>query len=194
MYSIAFRPDDRTLAVGGYTGEVALWDVADHKRIATLGEGCTAESIVLSPDGKILAVGDYCNNVTLWDVATGSKSATLPEGSDVSTVAFSPDGRRLGDVNGNLGLWNVVNRQPIAAINEGGQVTSLAFSPDGRSLAVGDADSVVGILPVSLWGNLASLSRLLCNEVQSNMTVTQRNANISDQPYQKTCPTYPAGY
>jgi len=132
----------------------------------------------------------------LWDVATRSKSAPLPEDSAVDAVAFSPDHRTLavGDVNGDLDLWDVVNRQRIAIVNEGNQVTSLAFSPDGRSLAVGDADSVVGVIPVSLWSNFDSLNRLLCDEVQSNMTVAQWNANVSDQPYQKTCPTYPAGY
>src|SRR5208283_28056 len=100
----------------------------------------------------------------------------------------------VGESNGNLDLWDVVNRQPIATLNEGDQVASLAFGPGGRSLAVGDATGVVAVLPINLWSNFASLNRLLCNEVRSNMTVAQWNANISDRTYQTTCPSYPAGY
>jgi hypothetical protein len=73
-------------------------------------------------------------------------------------------------------------------------VYSVAFSPKRQMLAAGEASGDAKVLHQSLWDpNFDSLMRLLCDEVGRNMTNTEWAANVPDQPYQKTCPAYPAG-
>jgi WD40 repeat protein len=66
---VAFSPDGKTLATGGYERSVRLHDVATGKKIAEL-TGHTGDIIGLrwSPDGRLLASGSSDMTVLLWDV------------------------------------------------------------------------------------------------------------------------------
>ncbi|MDE2889289.1 MAG: hypothetical protein OXR72_13865 [Gemmatimonadota bacterium] len=92
-------------------GKVTLWDVATHRKLATL-EGLTGwvRSVAFSPDGTILASGGGDGKVTLWDVETGRNIATFFKHQDpVQSVAFSPTDRTLAsaDERGSILLWDV---------------------------------------------------------------------------------------
>jgi WD40 repeat protein len=60
VYSVAFSPDGRMVAAGCGDGRIELWEVASHKRRATLGGHIKpALSAAFSGDGKLLASGGY---------------------------------------------------------------------------------------------------------------------------------------
>ena len=143
--SVAFSPDERTLASGSYDG-IKLWDVATQQNIATLGANWVY-SVSFSPDGRALASGLGSGAVNLWDVATQQNIATL-EGHTgaVNSVAFSPDGTTLasGSWDGTVKLWDVATRQNIATFEEHTDwVNSVSFSSDGAILATGSRDRTV---------------------------------------------------
>jgi predicted NACHT family NTPase len=89
--SVAFSPDGKTLATGGRSNTVKLWDVASGKELATLkGHTNHANSVAFSPDGKTLATGSDDHIVKLWDVASRQELAALKgHTSEVYSVAYS---------------------------------------------------------------------------------------------------------
>jgi WD40 repeat protein len=151
-------------------------------------------SVAFSPDGRTLAVGDGAGNFGLWDVASRTRTADLSEDSAVYSIAFSPDGQTVA-VSGNAGdvsLWDADNGTVIATLTGEYPVHGIAFGDRGQTLAAGDYRGNVLVLRQDLWTwSAASFSSLVCSEVRGNMTTAQFTANVPDQPYKKTCPSYP---
>jgi WD40 repeat protein len=128
--TVAFSPDGRYLATGGYSdllaspvdfpGHTTLWDLPARRPIATLrtpgGQG-RVRVVAFSPDDRLLAVGasgrSNASQLTLWQV---------------------PTHRLVGEVPAQRGAVGVV---------------SLAFSPRGDLLAVAVLRGPVQVWPVS---------------------------------------------
>ncbi|MFN4258255.1 MAG: WD40 repeat domain-containing protein [Gemmataceae bacterium] len=162
VYSIAFSPDNQTLAAGGEDGNVRLWNI-DNSRLKTVltGHEGGVLAVAFSPDGELLATGSEDRTWRLWGVQQGADLGTLWGHEDeVVSLAFSPDGTLLasGSEDQTIRLWDTVTGQETCSLRgHQGRVESLAFSPDGRTLASGSWD-----WSVRLW-DVASgkLNRLL---------------------------------
>jgi len=70
FWSVSFSPDGNTLAGGGVSKMVHLWDVPSGQLKAAL-QGHTKDviSVSFSPDGSTLASGSEDGTVLLWDVS-----------------------------------------------------------------------------------------------------------------------------
>jgi WD40 repeat protein len=177
--SLAFSPDSKMLAGGGYPGSVRFWDVATGDTVREIrGCGGSIRAVAFSPDGKRLVTAGDSRAMHIWDVATGKEALPFRAHQDaVLSVAFSPDGKTLASRGGDLTvrLWHVATgkerRQIAFAAGKGlflgadprsmGLGPSVAFSPDGKSLAaLGDITSGVYPNQVHVW-DLASGVKLL---------------------------------
>ncbi len=152
---VAFSPDGKMLATGGYDDAVKLWDVEKAKLIATLrGHTRAVWAVAFAPDGQTLASASEDRTVKLWDVPharAGNEALidTLGGHSDaVVALAFSPDGKTLASGGGfrdqSVRLWDVGRRRERAKLK--GHVRAIytiAFSPDGQTLATGSSDGSI---------------------------------------------------
>lgn len=128
---------------------MTIYDVANKKIFANVGNNANISSLAISPDGKILAVGIANDgSVRLWAVenirpeyevtifpAHGDKVFS----PDVLGVAFSPDGKLVASCgfDGKVIVWDAATGKMIKKFDVQDSVFEVAFSPDGKSLIAG---------------------------------------------------------
>jgi len=151
--AMAFSPDSKMLATGGYDGSVRFWDAATGKLLGSpLPQGAIVQSLAFKPDGTILAVGlsvdqTGTTGVRLWDVASRMPLGPTIPGSK-ERLQFSPDGARLLIGEGSslriLDASNVSAGNPVAPIvlsmTDVADVNGIAFSSDGQTILTGSTD------------------------------------------------------
>jgi dipeptidyl aminopeptidase/acylaminoacyl peptidase len=152
--TIAFAPDGKTLAIGGGSGEVLLWDVETRKVRARLPGHVLRLEATFSPDGNVLATnGRGGENICLWDAVGGKKRLTFkPKGFDYESdwkIVFSPDGESLaaqGDRSGVVILLDPRTGKVKRIVQERSKQRNynfgIAFSFDGKMLAACSDDSI----------------------------------------------------
>jgi RNA polymerase sigma factor (sigma-70 family) len=153
IISLAFSPDGKYLATGGYTNNlIRLWDVSDGKEVRQFrASGPHVGALAFAPTGKALASGSGDGELALWDPAAGTKTWHSKQPGEVRALAFAPDGKTLaagggpqygwgrGQQNNSfLALVDAKDGKEVRRARTGGEsVASLAFSKDGETLAAG---------------------------------------------------------
>ena len=69
VFTVAFAPDGKTLASGGYDQSLRLWDVASGRELRSISHPAAVRALAFSADGKFIASGSEDKVVRMWTVA-----------------------------------------------------------------------------------------------------------------------------
>lgn len=138
--SVAFSPDGRTLATGGFDGRLLLWDPEGRECRGTLQHPDWVTDIAFTPDNSKI-VTRFRGGVAVWDAREQRLlhkfEDTRKEGG--GGFALSADGRKVAAVfDKAIKVFDVQSGEELnsTAIRGGWKV---AFTPDGNHLLVGEA-------------------------------------------------------
>ncbi len=141
---VAFSRDGTMLVIGGYGGEVTVWERATGKLIRRFGSDAVVDdryvTCTISPNGtEVLTLSLYKRVLNRWNIKTGKKKAyKLPNVKRVDSATFSADGSTLAIYDGKD---TIVVFATAAGVNEmarigvkGHRTRKIALSADGAKL------------------------------------------------------------
>jgi len=133
MISVAFSPDGKMLAGGGFDGVIWLWNIGRGERRQILTPHNVVEEVMFSPDGRTI-VSSSGRDTRLWDVATGEFKARLEDTTGTRNIVFNSDGIILyGASRNELRLWDPGTGKIKMRLDvESSHPTRPVFSPDGQ--------------------------------------------------------------
>jgi WD40 repeat protein len=114
VYAVAFSPNGKLLASGGFDKSLRLWDVPAAKQLQIVRDEKPVTHLSFAPDGKLLASVRGVD-VRLWDVASWKEVAKFSEPEVVGAVAFAPDGREVVVAN----VWGKAARRNLSELLKG---------------------------------------------------------------------------
>jgi hypothetical protein len=141
ILDLAWSPDGKILATGGYDRLIKLLDAKTGQELRTLRDHSDAVyGLAFNPDGRLLASAAADRAVKVWEVTTGKRLYTLGEATDwVYGVAWSPDGRQLAaaGVDKSIRVWEVSptdGKIVHSVFAHEGPITRLLYASDGKTL------------------------------------------------------------
>jgi WD40 repeat protein len=164
VFSLAFTPDGKRLAVAYQDGSVRLWNATTGNLDAHLKSSRKISShLKFSPDGTRLAFSSE-NVICLWDLLRGKEVLEIPDPArGVWCFTFAPDGKTLVSGCGGYNMkgkplpkgatvtfWDLTTGKEKQTWKVGRLldpsvhpiVQSVGYTPDGKTLVVAVGDQV----------------------------------------------------
>ncbi|MFQ5734040.1 MAG: c-type cytochrome domain-containing protein [Planctomycetaceae bacterium] len=147
VHSLAFSPDGRLLASGGFR-TVKLWQHTLGARKYAITAGNAVTSLAVSSDRKTAAIGSADKSIRLFDPATGKTGKTLVGHSGpITGLQFSADGKKLvsGSTDKTVRVWDVASGTSERIITAPAAVNDVTFNKDATRIISAHADNLVRV-------------------------------------------------
>jgi len=185
--SIAFNPDEETLAVAGDDGTIKLWNVRTKEKIVELPkQKDSVTSVDFSPDGTTL-ISAAARTITLWD-RRGRKIKVFggQHREQINCAKFSPNGKIIASASDDrtVRIWNIEGKELYLPKLHSALVEDLAFSSDGTRIATVAGDkiqvwTVSGQKPtISLQGTERTIYRVAFSPDGKTIASANENGSI----------------
>jgi len=139
-FAVAFSRDGSTLAVGGGSGKIQFYDLAQRKvrQQVQLQRGWTW-AVDFAPNGALAVSGGASKKLYVLDPQGKPVFTTQPHTSKTRVVVYSPDGSYLASASDDRTaiIHNAATGKRLHQLKHNGIVIGACFSPDGRTLATG---------------------------------------------------------
>lgn len=152
--TIAFSPDGKTLATGGWSreGAIQLWNIDTATQVSIMGKGIgSVGMLAFSEDGKTLASVGSSQGLRfhVWDVDTGLEVSHFKgqqNNFNFDVLAISPNHRFFTGAGGKkVFLWDTETQTLKHTIKgDNDSASALVFSPDSKTL-------IIGSTTIRLW-------------------------------------------
>jgi WD40 repeat protein len=160
--SVAFSPDSKILASGGWDDTVRLWDAQTGKQLRKIdAHKAMVGRVVFSADGKVLASrGGLDGTVRVWDPTTGTQLQKFVGLSNVNSWRFnhdlalsiSPDSKTVAATARNaLVFYDIASGAELKRLPAHVYGITVAYSPDGKLLASGGVDEGHDVYTLRIW-------------------------------------------
>jgi len=161
---IALSPNGKTIASGGPSGKVRLWDVETEKVVGrwTGHTDATTMSLCWSAEGERVVSGYYDGTMRVWDVKSGDTVlGPIKTGHDyVYAVIYSPDTTKIatgGEDENALKIWDAKTGNLLSTIKHDYAVYSLAWTSDQKRIIAGTHEGSIRISDTATWQQIAIL-------------------------------------
>ena len=149
---IAFSPDEKLVATGGWDGNVCLWSIDTGEITQTLrGDGAAVESVCFTSDGLYL-IATTGRLLTFWSVARGTRTIVIEAETELvkvlgTNLVVDPQNRFLAAIQGNqICVWNEFDPRRMRILEDRTRfVNDGCFSPDGRRFASCSQDETIKV-------------------------------------------------
>ncbi len=164
--ALAYAPDGKTLAVGGYRA-VRLLDPATGAVRRTLpGPADQVQALAWSSDGKFLAVAGgvpgQSGEVLVYEMLTAKSIRALSGHTEVVyAVAWKPGAMEVatGSLDKTVAIWDArTGKRQQTLKDHADAVFGVAYSPDGKLLATASGDRSAKLFDTASWKRLAALN------------------------------------
>jgi WD40 repeat protein len=150
--ALAFCQDGGLLTSASEDQTIALWSVAEGKRVATFKSSKHARSLAFSPDGKLLAQAHEDGTVQIHRLMDGRSLASLTASAQVLALAWSPHRHLLvtGTVDGRVCVWDWKSsgEKALSSIRHRAPVNAVVVSSDETCIGTASED---GTARIWLW-------------------------------------------
>jgi WD40 repeat protein len=157
--SLAFSPDDRTLAAGSADGAVQVYHAVFNPNqpapdflqpVQSFSQPAAATGIVLANDNRTLYSTGPDKALRVWKLAADTPSRSFQHPNYVNAVSFQPQGTMLasGGQDGKVRLFDLVKGAQLREINahptkDGTMIYAVAWMPDGKQILTAGYDNTL---------------------------------------------------
>jgi WD40 repeat protein len=158
VYTLAYSPDNTSLAVAGSRGNILIFDPSGTQMRDTIELGHTVFALAYSPNSKTLAVAYYENGMSHVIIYDSESERYYPafytSGNHIYALDFHPAGGILAVATDNNVQVIYLNdgEQRFYPLEVLGRVRDVVFSPDGRHLVASGGETGGGMLgQIIVW-------------------------------------------
>lgn len=155
IYSLAFSPDHKLLAVGTANNAARVWELATGRLRFQLPHSAAVYGAEFSPDGSLILTVSVDKTARLWDASTGKTVAeAMSHRARVIQGEFSRDGERVltASWDQTVKLWEIPDRHPVVvSLTHPARVNSVELDPSGRLALTATSRALFTASRINSW-------------------------------------------